>query len=90
MKYKLRDVGVLDTETGASIPNDEGNRDWQKYLAWVAEGNTPDPADPPPPTPTGGEQFDQRIDGDPVMKALVDELEVLSPGYRGRARARMT
>lgn len=27
------------------IPFAEGNTDYQKYLAWVADGNTADPAD---------------------------------------------
>ena len=30
---------------GASIPFDEGNRDYQEYLKWVEAGNTPEPAD---------------------------------------------
>ncbi len=30
---------------GCWIPFDEGNRDYQEYLAWVAEGNTPADAD---------------------------------------------
>jgi hypothetical protein len=88
-KYKLKDGGVIDTETGAHIPNAEDNRHWRFYQEWLAEGNTPDPADPPPPEPTPGEVFDQRIEGDPVLKALVDELEASAPGYRGRARSRM-
>lgn len=33
-KYKYSGDGVKDTETGAFIPNDPANRQWQEYLAW--------------------------------------------------------
>ena len=36
---------ILRKEDNAFIPKDSDNRDYQAYLAWVAEGNTPDPAD---------------------------------------------
>ena len=39
-------VGITTTITYSSIiPFSEGNTDYQAYLAWVAEGNTADPAD---------------------------------------------
>lgn len=30
---------------GAFIPKDESNTDYQEYLEWVAEGNTPEEAE---------------------------------------------
>ena len=46
--YKLHknDSGevVSVTHNGMGIPFDPDNTDYQAYLAWVAEGNTPLPA----------------------------------------------
>ncbi len=36
---------ILRVEDNAFIPMDESNTDYQEYLKWVAEGNTPLPAD---------------------------------------------
>ena len=36
---------ILRKEDNAFIPFDEANTDYQKYLEWVAEGNTAEAAD---------------------------------------------
>jgi hypothetical protein len=36
---------ILRVEDNSYIPYDEANTDYQKYLAWLEEGNTPLPAD---------------------------------------------
>jgi hypothetical protein len=45
--YQLTDDPnvVINLETGAWIPN-SGNYLWDEYQAWLAAGNTPEPAVP--------------------------------------------
>ena len=54
MTYKLYNVpdafkgmvmeSIIRIEDGTMIPKDPDNTDYRDYLAWVADGNTPDPA----------------------------------------------
>lgn len=46
--YKLNPNSTCITRSidGASIPADPDNSDYANYLQWLADGNTPGPADP--------------------------------------------
>lgn len=48
--YKLtQSTSIIRKADNAFIPDDLGNTDYQAYLAWVAEGNVAEAADPLPP-----------------------------------------
>jgi hypothetical protein len=51
-QIKLSDGTILTNSTQrvsdkANIPFDPANTDYQAYLKWLSEGNTPEPADEP-------------------------------------------
>jgi len=48
LTYKLIFLdNIVTTSDGRSIPFDPANTDYQAYLKWLSEGNTPLPADEP-------------------------------------------
>jgi hypothetical protein len=52
MTYQLTNGDtILRIADNAFIPPDPANTDYAAYLAWLDEGNTPEPAPAPPPPP---------------------------------------
>lgn len=96
-KYKLNQNGENEAtgvlrDDGACIPFAPGNRDFTEYNAWLAEGNTPDPADvPPAPTyqdlraaeyPPAEDYLDAIVKGDTKQqKAYIDKCLAVKAKY---------
>ena len=51
MNNQVSDSMIVRDEDGAFIPFDEANADYQAYLAWLDEGNEPNPCVPPMASP---------------------------------------
>lgn len=72
--YKLSNSNsntIIRMRDFAQIPTDPDNMDYQEYLAWLAAGNTPQPADPPPILPPPGPTTEERLE---AAEQLIDML----------------
>lgn len=77
--YKLTNTSnIIRTEDGATIPAAQENIDYETYLAWVASGNTPAPADIPDPAIEVAEKLARVRE---VREAILNRLA----GIAGRA-----
>ena len=53
MQGQVSETVIQRDADQAFIPFDPDNIDYQEYLAWLDDGNTPTPAAPPAPSPEG-------------------------------------
>lgn len=59
MNYKITQNNIQRLSDNAFIPLDKGNTDYRDYLAWIAAGGVPVPADLPNPNDAVNAQIAQ-------------------------------
>jgi len=93
--YKLTLLGhILRLSDQACIPMDPRNEDFAEYLAWVAAGNTPEPADPPPIVPVSPWQIRKALNTLGLREAIEQAIEAadatVQDGWRYATEFRRT
>ena len=76
--YQLLKTGVRRLADEACIPPTMDNRDWVEYQQWLADGNTPLPADPAP-VPIDFSNMDNIDKGMKALALCVAEGDGLTP-----------
>jgi hypothetical protein len=71
--YKLTAYGVLKSGK-EHIGNSLDNPGWREFQRWLADGNTPDPADPEVPLPTPDPTDPDKIprEARTILKVIAD------------------
>ncbi len=75
-------ITTLTDGTEVHVPDDMSSRHRQMLQEWLDAGNTLDPMNPIPPPPTNDEIYDQVIQNQKVLKAVVLSINdgTLVPG----------
>ena len=71
--YKEQLNGGVMKNGSIFIPSDSSNRDWRRYMDWLAQGNVPDPADPPIVIDIG-DRVQRELESSSTLESIVERI----------------